>query len=382
MRIVHIFPTLNPGGAERMLVHVLMHLDRSRFDVSAICLGRSNGSELEGLLAEAQVPVQFLGKGAGFDPRMFTRVHRAVIAARPDVLHSHVHVLRYLFPYIKYSGWLGQRPRMLHTVHNLAAFEVEPRARWIQGLAFRNGVQPVAVAEEVARSVAELYRMDEPVVVPNCVPVDRYSCPQVSREQWRRQEGFGSESILVACVAGLRPQKNHPLLLEGFVSTAARYPQAQLLLAGGGEQRELASLAARLGISERVHFLGVRSDVPDLLAASDLFVLASHYEGNPMSVMEAMAAGLPVVASRVGGVPELVTDGREGLLLSSLDGQSLASALNDLVGDESKRRRMGEASRLRARRSFDVSHMVAGYEALYTSGKPVFSGLLPHEASL
>ena len=146
MRIVHIFPTLNPGGAERMLVHILMHLDRSRFDVSAICLGRSNGSELEGLLAEAQVPVQVLGQGAGFDPRMFARVHRAVEAARPDVLHSHVHVLRYLFPYIKYSGWLGHRPRMLHTVHNLAAFEVEPRARWIQGMAFRNGVQPVAVA--------------------------------------------------------------------------------------------------------------------------------------------------------------------------------------------------------------------------------------------
>src|SRR6185312_11535875 len=298
MRVVHIFPHLKPGGggAERVLVHIMTHLDPSRFEVSGICLSRRTGSDLEQMLDQAGVPVQFLGKKPGFDARMYAGVHRAIRKAAPDILHSHVHVLRYVLPYIGYSHFLHKRPIMVHTVHSMAEFEVEPRARWIQRLAFRDGVVPVAVAREVSRSLVRLYGISEPAVIPNCLPVERYRRPEIPRDQWRARQGFAPESVLLTCVAGLRPEKNHELLLRAFSGTVDGRRRSHLLLAGGGDQTNLRKLAADLGVASRVHFLGVRTDIPDLLAASDVFVLASKYEGNPLCVMEAMAAGLPVVA--------------------------------------------------------------------------------------
>ncbi|HEX4169653.1 MAG TPA: glycosyltransferase [Bryobacteraceae bacterium] len=367
MRVVHIFPHLKPGGAERVLVHIMTHLDRSRFEVSAICLAKRSGSDLEQLLDLAGIPVQYLGKGLGFNPRLFARVHCALHRAAPDILHSHVHVLRYLLPYIGYSHFLRQRPRMLHTVHSLAEFEVEPRARWIQRLAFRDGVLPIAVAGEVSRSVARLYGIAEPAVVPNCLPVQRYRSPETPRDQWREREGFAPESLLLTCVAGLRPEKNHSLLLKAFAQTSARRSGGHLLLAGGGDQTALRKLAGDLGIGSSVHFLGVRTDIPDLLAASDFFVLASHYEGNPLCIMEAMAAGLPVVAPRVGGIPELVTHGLEGFLVDTSEPGDLSHAMDTLLADEPRRIRMGAASAERAIKNFDITHMIAGYESLYNA---------------
>jgi glycosyltransferase involved in cell wall biosynthesis len=367
MRVVHIFPHLRPGGAERVLVHIMNHLDPSRFEVSGICLAGRNGSDLEQLIERTGIPVQFLGKKPGFDARMYTRVHAALRRAAPDIIHSHVHVLRYLLPYIGYSHFLGKRTCMLHTVHSLAEFEVEPRARWIQRLAFRNGVIPVAVAHEVSRSLVRLYGISEPAVIPNCLPVERYRRPEIPRDQWRARQGFAPESVLLTCVAGLRPEKNHELLLRAFSGTVDGRRRSHLLLAGGGDQTNLRKLAADLGVASRVHFLGVRTDIPDLLAASDVFVLASKYEGNPLCVMEAMAAGLPVVAARVGGIPELITDGVEGFLVATSRPGYLAKAIDTLLIDEERRFQMGAAAAERALKNFDVTHMIAGYESLYNA---------------
>jgi glycosyltransferase involved in cell wall biosynthesis len=223
------------------------------------------------------------------------------------------------------------------------------------------------VAGEVSRSVARLYGIAEPLVVPNCLPVERYRHPEVPREQWRAREGFTPESLLLACVAGLRPEKNHRLLLEAFAQTSAQRPGAHLLLAGGGDQTALQKLTGDLGIASSVHFLGVRTDIPDLLAASDLFVLASHYEGNPLCIMEAMAAGLPVVAPRVGGIPELVTHGVEGFLVDTSEPTGLSKAIEALLADKLRRIQMGAASAERALKKFDVTHMIAGYESLYNA---------------
>ena len=369
MRVVHIFPHLKPGGggAERVLVHIMTHLDPSRFEVSGICLSRRTGSDLEQMLDQAGIPVQFLGKKPGFDARMYAAVHRAIRKAAPDILHSHVHVLRYVLPYIGYSHFLHKRPIMVHTVHSLAEFEVEPRARWIQRLAFRDGVVPVAVAREVSRSLVRLYGICEPAVVPNCLPVQHYRHPKVPRDEWRAREGFAPDSVLLTCVAGLRPEKNHGLLLEAFAGTSAHRRSGHLLLAGNGDQTKFRKLADDLGIGDRVHFLGSRNDIPDLLAASDVFVLASQYEGNPLCIMEAMAAGLPVVASRVGGIPELVTDGIEGILVATPGPSDFAKAMDTLLADQALRSHMGAASAERALKNFDVTRMVAGYESLYNN---------------
>jgi len=124
---------------------------------------------------------------------------------------------------------------------------------------------------------------------------------------------------------------------------------------------------AALGLQGRVRFLGIRADVADILRASDMFVLSSRVEGNPMSVMEAMAAGLPVVSTAVGGVPELVRAGETGLLVPSEDAAALAQAMQALVDDPVRRQAMGAAARQHAVAHFDIRHTVRGYEQLYES---------------
>ena len=363
LRIVHITPHFRYGGAEQMAVHVMSGLDRNQFEVSAIALGQPSGSELEKVLEKRSIPVHYLGKAAGFDARIFWRARVALQALRPDIVHTHVHVLRYVLPALAF-----RRPgSTLHTVHNIAEQEVEPRARWIQKLAFRSlGIVPVCVAEEVARSIRRRYGVENSVVIPNCIPVRRYSCSKLDRQIWRAGQGFGPDDLLFTCVARFRPQKNHALLIDSFAAGPARDPRAHLVLAGDGETEPQArKLVEQLGLRERVHFLGPRADIPEILCASDVFVISSDYEGNPLSVMEAMAAGLPVIATAVGGVPELVVDGQEGLIVAAGDGAALSRAMSVMLRDPGARQSMGEACARRAQQQFDVSAMVGSYADLY-----------------
>jgi glycosyltransferase involved in cell wall biosynthesis len=361
-RVVHIIPHLLHGGAERMAVHVMTNLDPARFHVAAISLRRQDGTDLERILEKEGIKVYYLGKGAGFDPRMFTRVYRALSEFRPDVVHTHVHVLRYALPAL-----LAKRhPAVLHTVHNIAEGEVEPRARWIQRLAFRAGIVPVSVAHEVAASVERMYGIPPGLVVQNCIPVSSYRNPKMSRAEWRQRAGFREDQVLLGCIAQFRPQKNHVLLLEAFAAGPARQANAHLILAGRGETEEAAKRrTAELGISSQVHFLGLREDIPEVLGAIDAFVMASDFEGSPLAVMDAMAAGLPVATTRVGGVPEILDSGKEGIVVAAGDARSLADAMLVLTENPEMRRRMGAAGADRASKSLDLPIMAGEYAKIY-----------------
>lgn len=362
VRVLHIVPHLRPGGAERMATHLMTNLDPARFQVGAVCLSSRSDSELERLLEEHGVEVFYLGKQAGFDPRTFLRVHKAIRHFKPDLVHSHVHVLRYALPTLLAIG-----PRAkIHTVHNLAEGEVEPRARWIQRLAYRHGIVPVSVAREVAVSLQRMYGIADGLVVANGIPVSAYRSTRRSRAEWRRQEGFREEDVLLTCVAHFRPQKNHLLLIDAFAAAAADYPNAHLVLSGHGELEAASRAKVRdLALSSRVHFLGLRKDVADVLAASDMFVLASDFEGSPLAVMEAMAAGLPVVTTGVGGIPEILERGVEGIIVPAGKAELLAGAMRELLMDPSLRRRMGCAAAGRAAESLDVAIMAGSYSEIY-----------------
>lgn len=362
IKVAHIIPMLGPGGAERVAVHIVRGLNRQRFEVAVISIWHRVECDLERLLDDCDVPVQYLGKGWGFDGRIYHRLHRALKEYRPDIVHTHLHVLRYALP----SLLLLKHMALLHTVHNLAEREIEPRARCIQRYALNHGVVPIAVSEEVARSLKRLYGMQRCRVIPNGIPTNHYAHPQVAREEWRAREGFGEDQVLFTCVARFWPQKNHALLLKAFAQGPASDANAHLVLVGEGSlQEQLEEQAKSIGLARKVHFLGLRSDIPDVLGAMDAFVLSSDWEGNPLSVMEAMAAGLPIVSTAVGGVPDLFASGKEGFLVKQGDEQGLANAMRSLLSDAEIRRSMGAAAARRARQHFDVSKMVQEYEHLY-----------------
>jgi glycosyltransferase involved in cell wall biosynthesis len=258
--------------------------------------------------------------------------------------------------------------KLLHTVHNLAEREIEPPARVVHRYAFSHGVIPIAVGEEVAVSMKRLYGIPQCKVIANCIPTSTYANPGVSRRQWRAQQGFVEDDVLFVCVARFARQKNHALLIKAFAQVCARHPNTRLLLVGDGVLRnELETQVNGLGLDGRVRFLGLRADIPEVLAACDVFVLSSEFEGNPLSVLEAMAASLPTISTAVGGVPSLLENGTSGILVHSGDAEGFSKAMESLLLNRGLRQSMGVAAARSARERFDVANMVRAYEEVYES---------------
>jgi glycosyltransferase involved in cell wall biosynthesis len=360
IRVLEILASLRRAGAEHVAVSIACRLDREKFDPAVISMFDPFPGGLEPVLEQSGIRTWHLGKRSGLDLRMYPRIAKVFREFRPHVIHTHSYVLRYALP----ASMGVASPERVHTVHNMADKEVETLGRWIHRIGFRLGVTPVAVATEVARSVETTYGLTGVVTIPNGIDTARFGQPEQGAE-WRREQGFADEDLLITSVARLEPQKNTLGLIDAFSSALKDDPRCHLLLAGDGQLREAARDRARhLGLSGRIRLLGVTAEVPALLAASDLFVLASDWEGNPMSVMEAMAAGLPVVATAVGGVPELIEDGVTGILVPPGDGESFARALGSLVERTDSRRRMGESARVQSAR-FSEAVMVDSYAALF-----------------
>ena len=360
IRVLEVLATLRRAGAERVAVSIACGLDRSRFETEVVSLKPAFAGGFEPVLAEHGVPVKHLGKWNGLDPRMWPRLAGALEAFRPEIVHTHSYVMRYVLP-----AWaMARRGALVHTVHNLAEREVEPLGRAVHRMAFRVGAVPVAISNEVARSFERMYGFAPAATIPNGADTGGGFRPE-ARERWRRERGFAESDLLVASAARFEAQKNPLGLIEAFARAAEGNAAAHLVMAGEGSLLEASRrLAARLGMERRVHFTGLCLDVPELLSACDLFVLASDWEGSSVAVMEAMAARLPVVATAVGGVPELVEDGVTGVLVPAGDSAALVRALSDLAGNPARRRAFGKAAGRRARQ-FDASAMVERYAELF-----------------
>jgi glycosyltransferase involved in cell wall biosynthesis len=353
IRVLEVLATLRRAGAERVATSLARGLDKERFETAVVSLYPPFEGGFEPDLAAHGVPVTHLGKRPGFDPRMWPRLKRLFRDFRPDIVHTHSYVLRYAWP-------VGEG-RIVHTVHNLARREVELFGRVIHRFAFRRGVVPVAISAEIARSFERVYGFAPAAVIPNGAEVRAGFRPE-ARQRWRAANGFGEDDLLLVSLARLEPQKNPLGLIDAFARAA---PTGHLVMAGEGSLlKECRRRAERRDLAGRVHLAGLCRDVPELLSACDLFVLASDWEGSPVAVIEAMAARLPVVATAVGGVPELVDDGLTGMLVPARDPSAMAGAMTILARDPERRRRMGEAAAGRALR-FDVQTMIDAYAALF-----------------
>lgn len=359
LRVLHLTPSFGVGGAEQMAGHLMVGLSESH-DIAGVCFYPAMNSWIEGRLSQANIPLWHLGKRIGFDPRLFWSLDRVFAAVRPHIVHTHLSVLRYALP-----GLLRRRvPVVVHTLHNLAEHETDAFGRMIHRVAFGRVVLPVAISQEVAASVKRVYGLECKAVVPNCIPVDSYRRAPSDGARWRAKERFEQDAILFTCVGRLEPQKNPLLLVKAF--EALSDPKAHLVMLGEGSLRQpVATYIRDHGLERRVHLLGNRNEVAECLAASDVFVLSSNWEGNPLAVMEAMAAGLPVIATAVGGVPELVDSRRHGLLVPPGNQAEFTSAMRAVLDNANWRAAMAGAARARALEAFNVDRMAEGYARLY-----------------
>jgi glycosyltransferase involved in cell wall biosynthesis len=283
---------------------------------------------------------------------------------RPDVLHCHLPLAGVVG---RLAGRLARVP-VVYTEHNVME-RYRPWTRRLNVATWRLQDHAVAVSGEVADSIRRHAPASVPVTtIPNGVPVAAFAPDPTARARTRATLGVPADAPVAGTVAVFRVQKRLDLWLEAAARIARALPAARFLLIGDGPLRaELEARAAALGLGDAVHFVGLQTDVRAYLAAMDVYLLSSDFEGLPLGLLEAMAAERPAVATMVGGVPEVVVDGRTGTLVRPRDVDGLADATTALLAEPELRRRMGLAARARADRHYSIDEMTAGLERLWFS---------------
>lgn len=358
IRVLHVLPVLGSAGAEQLAANLMVPLARTH-QVAALGLYGTVAGGIHTRLNESGIRFWTLDKTPGFDPRMIARVHRVLREFAPDVVHTHLHVV----PYVYAPAMALRIPVWVHTVHNLAERESTGLGRVATRIAFRGGAMPVAVSRVVAESVRAVYSLKSVTTIPNGIPLANFGSRAAARVRLRRELSVPDNATLFISTSRLAEQKDPFLLLRAFA--AVQDGRSRLALVGDGPLRDATqSQIAELGLSSRVSVLGFRSDVEDCLAAADVFVLSSRWEGNPLGVMEAMASGLPIVATRVGGLPELVDSGKQGLLVEP-EVPALARAMRRLLERRDLRLSLADAAKQRAHNEFGIERMVRAYDEFY-----------------
>jgi glycosyltransferase involved in cell wall biosynthesis len=255
---------------------------------------------------------------------------------------------------------------LVATVHGKGYYGERAHRRLAYRLVARRAFRMVAVSRDVGRYLtASLGVRGAVETIYNGIDTARLVRPE-GRARLRAELGLGPHQPVVGAIGNLFPVKGHTYLVRAAARLAARFPDLTVLLSGRPLlEAELTAEARALGVERQVRFLGFRDDVPALLDAMDVFVLPSLSEGLSMSLLEAMAAGKPVVATDVGGNPELVVDGQTGLLVPARDPEALAVAIGRVLGDRALAARLGDSARRRVLGEFGVDRMVARYVGLY-----------------
>lgn len=362
MRVMQIIPNLGLGGAEKMVIQLSAELKSRGVDVRITSLFAREENANSQYIQENNIDIRYLDKKMGLDIGVVRHISDEIKDFKPVVLHSHRYCIKYLTPYI------FTRPKqVVHTVHNLASREVGKLDQRVHNLAFKRGVTPVAIAERIRESLREVYGLEESRIplIPNGINLRPFDHDNDIRDEWREREGIPAEDTVFVCVGRLTRQKNHNMLLDAFRKVVDRLNNCLLLIVGEGELRsEIYNKVEELNLQAHVKLLGLRSDIPEVLAGSDVFVMSSDWEGNPLSVMEAMAAGRSVIATAVGGIPEIISTGETGLLVSPQQPRELTEAMLTLAQDNEFRRVTGRRAKAYAQQ-FSAEVMAERYISLY-----------------
>jgi glycosyltransferase involved in cell wall biosynthesis len=360
--VLQVALKLDPGGAERLIVDLARGIPGPGWESMVCCLDAPGAWARE--VQDAGLQVVALGREPGFQPGLARRLARLAHDQRIDVLHCHQYT-----PYV--YGALAKllRPslRLVFTEHGrLSDAPPSGKRKLVNPWIARIPGARYAVCEELRGFlIQEGFPADRIGVIYNGISLG----PEPSgddRAAARELLGVAPDRFVIGTVARLDPVKDHATLLRAFSRIRSRHPEALLVLVGDGDERvKLEAIAQQEDIGAHLRFLGNRDDARRLLPGLDLYVNCSRYEGVSLTIVEAMAARLPVIATEVGGTPEVVEPGRTGVLVPPGDADALADGLTSLMADPRGRERFAAEARRVAEERFDFQRMLEQYRAAY-----------------
>jgi glycosyltransferase involved in cell wall biosynthesis len=357
--------SLDRGGLERVVCDLVIEQVRRGHVAEVLCLFTPGAfaSELTG----SGIRVIAAAKTKGLDLSALRALRAASRSGQHQVVHTHNPVANYYTCAAELTSW--RRLPIVNTRHNMGASNPNDRREKLFRLSVARTARVAMVSPQVSRRFISNGVVPErkAAVVMNGIPLDRYPLAgAANRTDARARLGIDSSAIVVGTVGRQVAVKNHALLLAAAAPLCRANPRLKIVLLGQGELREsLLRQAEALGISDALQLPGERADIAQLLPAFDVFAMPSRSEGHSIALLEAAAAGLPAIATAVGGNPEIVQQDETGLLVPSEDEAAFNSALARMVGDASLRENLGRQARRWAERSVSVAAMADSYERLY-----------------
>ena len=360
------------GGGESLAREITRRLDPDRYE-RTFCVTRWDVQEAhEAVIAELRgAGIEFIGlqRRGRLDLRAWAPVVTRLRRGEVDIVHSHKFGSNV---WAAVLSTIARPPVFIAHEHTWSYEGDRLRALLDRRLIGSRADALIAVSRDDRRKMIEIERIPAEKIrfIPNGIEAPA-GPPANSREEVRAELGLSEDQPVIGTVATLRPQKALDVLIEAAVSLRREWPDLALLIVGGEDTRQpeeaarLRHLVSRSGAEGLVRFLGLRSDVSRVLSAFDVAAISSDYEGSPLAAMEYMEASLPVVATKVGGIPDIVVDAETGILVPPRDPNQLSAALGRLLRDPEIAQRMGEAGQARRRSEFDLSQTVARIEDLY-----------------
>jgi glycosyltransferase involved in cell wall biosynthesis len=352
-KVLIVTPSLIQGGGQKFVVDLAKTLDKSKYQVKLLVYYKESNSVFDQAVIDNNIDALYLDKKVGLDFSFFAKVRKVLKEYKPDVIHSNLDTMLYLLPFYK----RGQIK--IHTVHNMAEKESVKLQRLVRNIAYKiKHVIPVAISDIVCDSIVAVHKLkrDNIPIVYNGVECSRYKCTKERNPQ---------KTLNFINVGSIHRVKNLSFLIDCFSELVKENKNVHLTLVGDGVLRKnIEDQIEKLNLQDYVTITGIVKDVENYLAYGDVYVASSIFEGLPISILEAMSAGLPVISTNVGGVPDIIKNDQNGILVELGDSSSYLEAMKLLVENENKRYELSENA-LKESLKYDISIMAKGYENIY-----------------
>ncbi|MBF0330315.1 MAG: glycosyltransferase family 4 protein [Candidatus Omnitrophica bacterium] len=376
IKVLHIITRLDAGGSSTNTLETVARLDPAAYEVHLIAGRTHDPLDLVKLnIDQRNISCRFVDELVrNIDPWKdlcaFVRLRRFIRDGKYDIVHTHSSKAGILG---RWAAHFAGVKKIVHTPHGHIFYGYFSKIVTLVFLGVERAtarittkliaLTPKGVEEHLALRVG---RKEQWVAIPSGIDTDAFKLSMASRLAYRQLLGLGDQDIVLVCAARLEPIKNHRMLIDMLARLAQDHPTIKLVCLGDGADREaLVRHAAQCDVASRVVFTGFRQDVASIYSACDIFVMASLNEGMGRSVLEAMAVGLPVAVSNVGGLPAIVTDGVEGLLVSPADLDGWIRAVGSLITDPALRLRLSRAAKKRVNEQYSIVRMVKEIEEVY-----------------